>query len=127
MTDEVQPLCIFHDGDRQAFSAATREEQDAWIAYVHKAADDFNNHPYRDSYDSTDVFPGWNRDGKMTPWCPPRFFPEWLARHRTLQAAPDTPTLIASIEAYIKSCEVTGNGKCHAAVLLRLAIKHLRR
>jgi hypothetical protein len=80
MTDKITPLAIFHDGDQEAFHAAAREEQLAWNAYAQKTANDFNNDPSRDTYDSTAVFPGWNRDGKCTPWCPPLFFPEWLEK-----------------------------------------------
>ena len=79
----VKPIAIWHKGDAQAYYAATPEEQAAWNAYAQAEADAFDNDPHRDSYDSTAVFAGVNRDGEITSWCPPLFFPEWLAARKS--------------------------------------------
>lgn len=76
-----RPICIYHKGDGEAYYASTPEIQDAWNDYAQGEADAFDNHPSRDSYDTTQVFPGWNRDGEYTAWCPALFFPEWLEQH----------------------------------------------
>lgn len=73
---------IYHDVDRLAFFLATDEERIAWNEYVEIEVNKFNNNPRLDSYDSVDVFPGWNRDGRQTPWSPPKKFPEWLAERK---------------------------------------------
>lgn len=79
----IKPVAIWHDGDKAAFCASTPAQQEAWNRYAQAAADAFNNDPRRDSYDSTAVFAGHDRDGKVTHWCPPKFFPEWLAEQTT--------------------------------------------
>ena len=80
--DKDKPTAIWHDGDARAYYEATEDERAAWNVYAQNEADAFNNDPHRDTYDSTAVFPGRNRDGKTTFWCPPVFFPEWLANRR---------------------------------------------
>lgn len=77
-----RPICIYHEGDGAAYYAESEEIQDAWNDYAQGEADAFDNHPSRDSYDSTSVFPGWNRDGDYTSWCPQKFFPEWLEEYK---------------------------------------------
>ncbi len=76
------PRMIYHDIDKLVYYLATDEERSAWNAYAKKSMDDFNSNPNLDSYDSTDVYPGWNRDGKQTPWCPPKWFPGWLMEYK---------------------------------------------
>jgi hypothetical protein len=91
MAEDRRPISIWHKGDAEAYYAATKAEQNAWNAYAQAEADAFDNDPHRDSYDTTAVFPGWDRDGKMTNWCPPLFFPEWLKAYR---APPPVPKII---------------------------------
>ncbi len=87
VSDKKRPIAIWHAGDAKAYYEATPEEQDAWNAYAQAEASDFDNDPRRDSYDSTAVFAGHDRDGKVTSWCPRLYFPEWLADFRRDRAA----------------------------------------
>lgn len=80
MKTDRRPWYIYHSGDYDAYLTATPEIQDAWNAYAKKAAANFNNDPSLDSYDSTSTYPGRDRDGNWTNWCPPLWFPEWLAQ-----------------------------------------------
>jgi hypothetical protein len=84
MSEDQRPFCIYHAGDYAAYEAATRSEQDAWNEYANWAAEVFNESDL-DSYDSTNTYPGRNRDGETTKWCPPIYFPEWLAAYRKRQ------------------------------------------
>lgn len=59
-------------------------ELDPTADLVEAQKDAFDNDPRRDSYDSTRVFSGHDRDGRVTNWCPPLYFPEWLERRRAL-------------------------------------------
>jgi len=77
-----KPWMIYHDSDKIAYYLATDAERSAWNTYAKWSMDDFNNNPDLDSYDSTDVYPGWNRSDNQTPWCPPKWFPEWLDNYR---------------------------------------------
>lgn len=81
MTEDKRPIAIYHALDAEAYYAQTTETQDAWDEYAQREADKFDNDPGRDSYDSTNVFIGVDRDGNITPWCPPVYFPEWLVQH----------------------------------------------
>ena len=77
------PRRIYEDGDKIAYYQATDAERLAWNAYVGQAVETFNSNPRLDSYDSVDVYPGFTRAGRQTPWIPPVRFPEWLATRRT--------------------------------------------
>lgn len=76
------PICIWHAGDAIAYYKATEADREAWNAYAQREADKFNSDPSLDSYDSISTHIGMDRDGKITDWCPPLFFPEWLAQHK---------------------------------------------
>lgn len=76
---EKRPIAIYHKGDAASFYASMPETQAAWNAYAQAEANKFNTSGELDSYDSTNTVTGINRDGKITGWCPPMFFPEWLA------------------------------------------------
>ena len=84
-----KPVAIWHEGDAKAFRSASPENQDAWNEYAQKCADEFNTDPDLDSYDSTQTSIGVDRDGKITRWCPPLFFPEWLANRHAAQQKQD--------------------------------------
>lgn len=75
---KAAPYCIWHEGDLRAYYEATEEDRAAWNRYVEREADAFNSRPDLDSYDSIRTHTGVDRDGKVTGWCPPLFFPEWL-------------------------------------------------
>ncbi len=77
-----RPISIWHRGDQLAYFRATDEERSAWNVYAQFSANEFDNDPRRDSYDSTAVFAGYDRDGNVTSWCPPLYFPEWLAARK---------------------------------------------
>lgn len=83
---ERWPICIYHSGDWAAYYHATDEEQDAWNEYANQAARDFNDNPSLDSYDSTSTYPGRDRDGNTTKWCPPIYFPEFIQKWRLRHA-----------------------------------------
>jgi len=76
-----RPIAIYHEGDAAVYYAQPVEVQDAWNDYAQAEADAFDNNPSRDAYDTTAVFPGWNRDGQYTRWCPQLFFPEWYEKN----------------------------------------------
>lgn len=76
------PLCIYFEDDLLAYYEATDEDRQAWNEYAQRSADIFNSDPSLDSYDSTNTVTGRNRVGDITRWCPPMFFPEWLAERR---------------------------------------------
>lgn len=82
MSETILPYMIYHSGDRSAFDAASDEEKEAWNKYAVAAAAVFDANPRLDSYGSHSVYPGWDRDGKVTSWCPPKYFPEWLIEYR---------------------------------------------
>lgn len=75
---KAKPYCIWHNGDLKAYYEATEEDRAAWNRYVEREADAFDSNPRLDSYDSVRTATGMDRDGKITGWCPPLFFPEWL-------------------------------------------------
>lgn len=79
---KAPPRRIYEDGDKIAYYQATDAERLAWNAYVGKAVETFNSNPRLDSYDSVDVYPGFTREGRQTPWIPKTRFPEWLAARR---------------------------------------------
>lgn len=78
-----RPVAIWHNGDARAYYLATDEERDAWNRYAQCEADRFDADPSLDSYDSTSTAIGLDRDGRITSWCPPIFFPEWLDARRS--------------------------------------------
>jgi hypothetical protein len=79
---KAPPRRIYADGDKIAFYQATDTERQAWNAYVEHAVEAVNSNPRLDSYDSVDVYPGFTREGRQTPWIPPVRFPEWAAARR---------------------------------------------
>lgn len=81
---KIRPIAIYHRGDALVFFNATEEDREAWNVYAQEEADKFDNDPRLDSYDSTRTHSGVNRDGNITSWCPPKFFPEWLAGRRQI-------------------------------------------
>ncbi len=78
-----RPVAIWHDGDARAYYLATDEERVAWNQYAQSEADRFDADTSLDSYDSTSTAIGQDRDGRITSWCPPIFFPEWLEARRS--------------------------------------------
>lgn len=79
---KAPPRRIYEDGDKIAYYQATDAERRAWNAYVAREVEAFNSNPRLDSYDSVDVYPGFTRSGRQTPWIPPVRFPEWLAARK---------------------------------------------
>lgn len=79
---KAPPRRIYEDGDKIAYYQASDAERQAWNDYVERAVETFNANPRLDSYDSVDVYPGFTREGRQTPWIPPIRFPEWLAARR---------------------------------------------
>lgn len=71
-----RPIAIWHEGDAIAYYKATEEERMAWNAYAQRSADEFQD--TLDAYETLHGYPGRDRDGKFTNWCPPLWFPEWL-------------------------------------------------
>jgi len=82
------PYCIWHSGDLMAYYGATDDDRAAWNRYVQREADAFDDDPHRDSYDSVRTATGVDRDGKVTNWCPPLYFPEWLEARNAPAAGP---------------------------------------
>lgn len=82
-TGKAKPYCIWHRGDALAYYAATEEERAAWNEYVSAEVEKFDSNPRLDSYDSVRTATGRDRDGKITGWCPPKFFPEWLQERKS--------------------------------------------
>lgn len=77
-----KPIAIYHRGDAEAYYRATEEERYAWNEYAQTEADKYNSSPDRNGYESTGTDIGWDRDGNVTNWCPPMYFPEWLSNRR---------------------------------------------
>lgn len=75
-----RPIAIWHDGDNAAYQEATEEEQNAWDSYANQEAQKVQD--TLDAYETVAGLIGTNRDGKITNWCPPKFFPEWLESYR---------------------------------------------
>lgn len=82
-----KPISIHHIGDAIAYYKAPIEVRNAWNAYAQREADILNNSGVLDSYDSTNTIIGRNRDGQITSWCPPLFFPEWYEKWKVDHAA----------------------------------------
>lgn len=72
--ETAYPFMIYHQEDLAKFYEASKAEQVAWNGYAAQAAHELAASP------SSDI--GRNRDGVYTNWCPPMFFPEWLAQYR---------------------------------------------
>lgn len=79
---KTKPYMIPHNGDAICYYLATDEERAAWNAYTAEAVLKFDSDPSLDSYDSHAVYPGHTRDGIVSNWVPPKWFPEWLAERR---------------------------------------------
>lgn len=75
-----KPVAIWHAGDANAFHEASKEERDAWNDYANEEAAKFQRS--LDAYETVHGHIGYDRDGKITAWCPPMFFPEWLEQYR---------------------------------------------
>lgn len=76
----LKPVAIWHAGDAYAFYTSSPDEKDAWNAYAQAEAD--KAQARLDTYETIHGLIGTNRDGKITSWCPPLFFPEWLEQYR---------------------------------------------
>lgn len=77
---EKRPVAIWHEGDAAAFYAATKEEQAAWNEYANSEARKFSENLA--TYETIHGCIGTDRDGNITNWCPPLFFPEWLEKRK---------------------------------------------
>lgn len=77
----ASPVAIWHDGDARAYYEASPDEQQAWNTYANREMASFDL-----GFDAGEpVF--IDRDGKLTDWSPPTYFPEWLAEHRSAKTS----------------------------------------
>lgn len=74
------PISIWHEADARAYYEATEAQRAAWNAYAQREANRVSE--TLDAYETIHGLIGYDRDGNITDWCPPLFFPEWLATQK---------------------------------------------
>lgn len=70
------PIAIWHRGDLIAYYSSSEQERSDWNIYAQREANIFSNKLAAN--ESIGQYTGVDRDGKITNWCPPLYFPEWL-------------------------------------------------
>ena len=70
-----RPIAIYNRADAIAYYESDEITRTAWNRYAQSEADEFSKD--LDQGESVGAYTAVDRDGKLTSWAPPVWFPEW--------------------------------------------------
>ena len=73
--DKPRPIAIYNRADAIAYYESDEATRAAWNRYAQAEADEFSKD--LDQGESVGAYTATDRDGNLTSWAPPVWFPEW--------------------------------------------------